>query len=51
MINKKEKRMEMTKQNETVCFNPATNLEIGRSRINEASELNDVIKTASVKIC
>lgn len=46
MINKKEKRMEMTKQNETVCFNPATNLEIGKSRINDPAELNTIIQKA-----
>ena len=39
--------MERTNQNETICYNPATNLEIGRSRLTEVSELKDIVKNAS----
>ncbi len=39
--------MERTNQNETICYNPATNLEIGRSRLTEVSELKEIVKNAS----
>ncbi len=33
--------------NETVSYNPATNLEIGKSQLTEVSELKDIIKNAN----